>query len=171
MSDPIIFAQSVGGVAFVCGILAFLQREDLKFRYGMVIFCSIMAVHFFMMDAMVAAVGVSLNAIRAFVSIKTQSRWVMWVCGCSLIAMMVPHVRTPIEILPIIGSVAGTWALFSLKGIKMRSVILFNSCCWFMHNVWLGSIGGSLVEGAFIVTNLMTIYKLRCNTGAESSAY
>ncbi|POF54371.1 YgjV family protein, partial [Vibrio vulnificus] len=32
--------------------------------------------------------------------------------------------------------------------------------CWVSHNLWLGSIGGSLVESTFIVTNLFTIYRL-----------
>ncbi|MDW2019904.1 YgjV family protein, partial [Vibrio sp. 704] len=31
---------------------------------------------------------------------------------------------------------------------------------WVSHNLWLGSIGGSLVESTFIVTNLLTIYRL-----------
>ena len=155
-----IAAQVVGGIAFLCGVLAFLQTDDLRFRYGMVGFCFIMAVHFFMMDAIVAAIGVTINGIRAFVSIKTQSRWVMWIFITLLIAMTLPQLSAPIEALTIIGSAAGTWALFSLQGIKMRSVILFNSCCWFTHNLWLGSIGGSLVEGTFIITNLMTIYRM-----------
>lgn len=155
-----IAAQIVGGVAFLCGVLAFLQKEDLKFRYGMVAFCFIMAIHFIMMEATVAAIGVTINGIRAFVSIKTQSRWVMWVFVVLLVSMTVPQLSSFIEALTIIGSAAGTWALFSLEGIKMRSVILFNSCCWFIHNLWLGSIGGSLVEGTFIVTNLITIIKL-----------
>ncbi|MDW2095467.1 YgjV family protein, partial [Vibrio sp. 1866] len=53
-----------------------------------------------------------------------------------------------------------TWALFSKQGIALRSLILFNSFCWVSHNLWLGSIGGSLVESTFIVTNLLTIYRL-----------
>ncbi|MCL9777249.1 YgjV family protein [Vibrio methylphosphonaticus] len=155
-----IAAQIVGGIAFLCGVLAFLQKEDLRFRYGMVGFCFIMAIHFVMMDATVAAIGVTVNGIRAFVSIKTQSRWVMWVFIVLLIGVTVPQLSAPIEALTIVGSAVGTWALFSLTGIKMRSVILFNSCCWFIHNLWLGSIGGSLVEGTFIITNLMTIYRM-----------
>ncbi|WP_117235573.1 YgjV family protein [Vibrio maerlii] len=166
-----IAAQVVGGIAFLCGVFAFLQKDDLKFRYGMVTFCFIIAVHFFMMDAMVAAIGVTINGVRAFVSIKTQSRWVMWVFISLLIAMTVPQLSAPIEALTIIGSAAGTWALFSLKGIKMRSVILFNSCCWFTHNLWLGSIGGSLVEGTFIITNLMTIYRMyKASESSEQEA-
>ncbi len=160
-------AQVIGGIAFVCGVFAFLQKDDLKFRYGMVTFCFIMALHFFMMDAMVAAIGVTINGIRAFVSIKTQSRWVMWVFISLLIGMTVPQLNTPIEALTIIGSAAGTWALFSLSGIKVRSVILFNSCCWFTHNLWLGSVGGILVEGTFIIANLVTIYRMYRSQEAE----
>lgn len=160
-------AQIIGGIAFVCGVFAFLQKDDLKFRYGMVTFCFIMALHFFMMDAMVAAIGVTINGIRAFVSIKTQSRWVMWVFISLLIVMTVPQLNTPIEALTIIGSAAGTWALFSLRGIKVRSVILFNSCCWFTHNLWLGSVGGILVEGTFIIANLVTIYRMYRSQEAE----
>ncbi len=160
-------AQIIGGIAFVCGVFAFLQKDDLKFRYGMVTFCFIMALHFFMMDAMVAAIGVTINGIRAFVSIKTQSRWVMWVFISLLIVMTVPQLNTPIEALTIIGSAAGTWALFSLSGIKVRSVILFNSCCWFTHNLWLGSVGGILVEGTFIIANLVTIYRMYRSQEAE----
>ncbi|WP_256929519.1 YgjV family protein, partial [Vibrio parahaemolyticus] len=58
------------------------------------------------------------------------------------------------------GSSVATWALFSKQGITLRSLILFNSFCWVSHNLWLGSIGGSLVESTFIVTNLLTIYRL-----------
>ncbi|WP_256929589.1 YgjV family protein, partial [Vibrio parahaemolyticus] len=57
-------------------------------------------------------------------------------------------------------SSVATWALFSKQGITLRSLILFNSFCWVSHNLWLGSIGGSLVESTFIVTNLFTIYRL-----------
>ncbi|XRF81685.1 YgjV family protein [Vibrio mytili] len=165
--DTMLAAQVIGGIAFVCGVFAFLQKDDLKFRYGMVTFCFIMALHFFMMDAMVAAIGVTINGIRAFVSIKTQSRWVMWVFISLLIGMTVPQLNTPIEALTIIGSAAGTWALFSLSGIKVRSVILFNSCCWFTHNLWLGSVGGILVEGTFIIANLVTIYRMYRSQEAE----
>lgn len=155
-----ILAQTIGGIAFLIGVFAFLQKEDLRFRYFMVAFCFVMAIHFAMMGAIVGAIGVTVNGVRAFVSIKTRSKYAMWFFIALLIAMTLPKVTSPIELLPVIGSAVGTWALFYLTGIKMRSVILFNSCCWFTHNLWLGSIGGSLVEGTFIITNLMTIYRM-----------
>lgn len=155
-----ILAQAIGGIAFFIGVLAFLQKEDLHFRYFMVAFCFVMAIHFTMMGAIVGAIGVTVNGIRAFVSTKTRSKYAMWFFIALLIVMTLPKVASPIELLPVIGSAVGTWALFSAQGLKMRTLILFNSSCWFAHNIWIGSIGGSLMEGTFIVTNLVTIYRL-----------
>ncbi|WP_422489333.1 YgjV family protein [Endozoicomonas sp. ALE010] len=56
--------------------------------------------------------------------------------------------------------VIATWALFSTRGIPLRSLILLNSCCWLVHNLLTGSVGGSLIEATFVVTNSITIYKL-----------
>ncbi|RJX71008.1 YgjV family protein [Vibrio sinensis] len=155
-----LLAQVIGGIAFIFGILAFLQKEDIRFRYCMVVFCFTMAFHFIMMGAVVGAIGVTINGFRAFASIKTQSKKAMWFFIFLLAVSTLPYVVSPIEVLPIIGSAIGTWALFSASGIKMRSLILFNSCCWFTHNLWVGSIGGTLVEATFIVANSITIYRL-----------
>ncbi|CAH0528776.1 YgjV family protein [Vibrio hippocampi] len=155
-----LLAQIIGGVAFVCGVIAFLQKQDLRFRIGMVIFCFIMATHFTMMGATVAAIGSLLNGTRALVSIKTQSKWVMTFFILMLLGCTLGRVQHPIELLTIIGSVAATWSMFNLQGIKMRGVIMLNSFCWLTHNLWLGSIGGSLVEATFVVANGITIYKM-----------
>lgn len=155
-----LLAQAIGGIAFLLGIWAFSQKNDLRFRYGMVAFCFIMAIHFMMMGAIIGAIGVTINGIRSFVSIKTQSKTIMWFFILLLFGMTLPKVSTLFELLPIIGSAVGTWALFSVQGIKMRSLILFNSSCWFIYNLWVGSIGGSLIEGTFIVANSIMIYHL-----------
>ncbi|WP_234494244.1 YgjV family protein [Vibrio maritimus] len=155
-----LIAQAIGGIAFIFGVMAFWQKDDIRFRYHMTTFCFIMAIHFVLMGATVAAIGVTLNAIRSFISIKTQSRGVMWCFIAVMWGMTVPNVTSMFEVLTVIGSSVGTWALFSKKGITLRCLILFNSLCWATHNIWLGSIGGSLVETTFIITNLITIYRL-----------
>ena len=77
-----------------------------------------------------------------------------------LLGLTLPNVEQWYEIPTIAGSVIATWALFSVKGIALRSLILVNSCCWLIHNVLAGSIGGSLIEATFIVANSFTIYRL-----------
>ncbi|MFN1549077.1 YgjV family protein [Vibrio natriegens] len=153
-------AQSVGGIAFIIGLAAFLQKNDRRFRIQMVIFCFFMAIHFFLMGALVATIGVIFNGLRSLASIKTQSKKVMWFFILSMWAMTLPNVDSIFELITVFGSSIATWALFTKQGIKLRLFILINSFCWITHNIWLGSIGGSMVEGCFIITNLITIYRL-----------
>ncbi|WDG11229.1 YgjV family protein [Vibrio campbellii] len=153
-------AQSIGGIAFMVGVMAFWQKDDMRFRYQMMAFCFIMGIHFTLMGATVAAIGVIINGIRSFASIKTQSRKVMWFFIALMWLMTLPNITHFFELLTVIGSSVATWALFSKQGITLRSLILFNSFCWVSHNIWLSSIGGSLVESTFIITNLLTIYRL-----------
>jgi hypothetical protein len=84
----------------------------------------------------------------------------MWFFIALMWLMTLPNITHFFELLTVIGSSVATWALFSKQGITLRSLILFNSFCWVSHNIWLGSIGGSLVESTFIITNLLTIYRL-----------
>ena len=65
----------------------------------------------------------------------------------------------PVELLPIIGTVASTWALFRCKGLSVRCVMWCSTACWVTHNLWLGSIGGTLIEGSFLVVNGLNIIR------------
>lgn len=153
-------AQGIGGIAFLVGVMAFWQKDDMRFRYQMVAFCFIMGIHFALLGATVAAIGVVINGMRSFASIKTQSRRVMWFFIALMWLMTLPNITHFFEFMTVFGSSVATWALFSKRGVALRCLILFNSLCWVSHNIWLGSIGGTLVESTFIVTNLMTIYRL-----------
>lgn len=155
-----VVAQSIGGIAFLIGLMAFWQKDDTRFRYQMMAFCFTIGIHFVLMGAMVAAVGAIINGIRGYVSIKTQSRKVMWLFIVLMWAMTLPNVTHFVELMTVIGSSVATWGLFSRQGITLRFLILFNSFCWATHNIWLGSIGGSLVESCFVLINLLTIYRL-----------
>ena len=65
------------------------------------------------------------------------------------------------ELLPIIGTVASTWALFRCKGLTVRCVMWCSTACWVTHNLWLGSIGGTLIEGSFLIVNGLNIIRFR----------
>ena len=63
--------------------------------------------------------------------------------------------------MPIIGTVASTWALFRCKGLTVRCVMWCSTACWVTHNLWLGSIGGTLIEGSFLIVNGLNIIRFR----------
>lgn len=163
LSLEMSFAQIVGCVAFTVGIIAFSQKSDVRFRYILTLFSLLMATHFFMMGATVAGIGAAINATRIYVSLKTQSRKLMWVFIALMWVMTLPLMTHFFELLTVIGSSLATWALFSRQGIALRFFILCNTVCWLIHNFWIGSIGGTLVEGSFLFINLLTMYRLYIN--------
>ena len=157
------FPQVVGCIAFFVGIAAFSQKSDVRFRYILTVFSVLMAVHFFMMGATVAGIGAAINATRIYASLKTQSRKLMWIFITLMWVMTLPLITHFFELLTVMGSSLATWALFSKQGIALRFFILCNTVCWLIHNFWIGSIGGTLVEGSFLFINLMTMYRLYSN--------
>lgn len=54
----------------------------------------------------------------------------------------------------------GTFSIYQLKGIALRFGLLFGSACWLINNIFVGSVGGVLLEVTVIVVNLFTIYRL-----------
>lgn len=65
----------------------------------------------------------------------------------------------PVELLPVIGTIVSTQALFRCKGLTMRCVMWFSTCCWVIHNFWAGSIGGTMIEGSFLLMNGLNIIR------------
>lgn len=41
----------------------------------------------------------------------------------------------------------------------MRCVMWFSTCCWVIHNFWAGSIGGTMIEGSFLLMNGLNIIR------------
>ncbi|USD67836.1 YgjV family protein [Vibrio sp. SCSIO 43136] len=154
-------AQAVGLVAFLIGVSAFFQKDGHKFRLHLMVFQCVLVVHFAMMEAWVAAAGCGISAIRSYVSTKTQSVKVMAFFVAALWLFGLPQMNHGYELLTIIGASVATYGLFCTQGITMRILILFNSCCWLTNNIFIGSIGGTMMEATFIVSNLITIYRLK----------
>ncbi|WP_067582247.1 YgjV family protein [Endozoicomonas ascidiicola] len=153
-------AQIIGVIAFLIGVLAFWQKDDNKFRYQMGIYCLIMTAHFAMIGANVAAMNALINGVRNCISAKIKTQWIMIFFIVLILALSIPRVSVWFELLTVAGSLATTWALFSIQGIPLRLVMLFSSCCWLTHNLFAGSIGGSMIEATFVVSNIVTIYKM-----------
>ncbi|MCG8156515.1 YgjV family protein [Brenneria goodwinii] len=153
------FAQSVGILAFLVGITLFFNRNDQKFKIQLSVYSAVISCHFFLMGANAAGVSAALNAIRTVISLKTHNIAVMFVFIALTLAFGLSGMRHAMELLPIAGTVASTWALFRTTGLTTRCVIWCSTACWVVHNVWLGSIGGSMIEGSFLLMNGFNIVR------------
>lgn len=159
MSTALWFAQGVGVVAFLIGITTFFNRDERRFRLQLALYSAIIGVHFFLMGASAAGMSAELNAVRSVVATRTRNGWVMALFIALTLGLGGWELKHPVEVLPIVGTLASTWALFRCRGLTTRCVMWCSTACWVIHNLWLGSLGGSLIEGSFLVINGYNIFR------------
>ncbi|MEI7341623.1 YgjV family protein [Pectobacterium brasiliense] len=152
-------AQSVGVLAFLVGITMFFNRNDQKFKIQLSAYSAVIGLHFFLMGANAAGASALLNSARTLISLKTHNILVMFVFISLTLLFGLSGMNHEMELLPIAGTVASTWALFRTSGLTTRCVMWCSTACWVAHNIWLGSIGGSLIEGSFLLMNGFNIIR------------
>lgn len=156
-----IFAQILGLIGFGLGILCFYQKNDRRLKIVMVIMSLNNAVHFALLGAPTASLGATLSMLRAGLSMYTSSLWAALVFIAITLATGIGLSDRLVDMLPIVATCTGTYALFCLQGIRMRIAFLFGALCWLANNIIVGSIGGTLLELTLLAVNLNTIYRLR----------
>jgi hypothetical protein len=165
--DPM--AQTIGFVALILGVSAFLHRDDQKLRYYLTAFTFLMAIHFFMLGLWTAAIMVLLGTTLNYVSSLTSNVWVMLIFLLMAWLMAIPNSSEWVHLLPVIGVTLSTWAVFKEKGLRMRLLMSMGTVCWFSHNYLVGSIGGLIIEGIFLIVNGRIMFKLLKDQQSQKS--
>ena len=62
--------------------------------------------------------------------------------------------------LPVTASCLATVAVFTLKGVPMRLVLLVCTLLWLVNNLLSGSVGGTVLEAIIAVVNLTTVCRM-----------
>lgn len=152
-------AQGIGVLAFLIGITTFFNRDERRFKLQLSVYSAIIGVHFFLMGSAPAGASAMLNAVRTVISMRTRSMWVMTLFIVLTLGIGLAKMDHAMQLLPVLGTVASTWALFRCKGLTTRCVMWCSTACWVAHNFWLGSIGGTLIEGSFLLINGLNIIR------------
>ena len=155
-----LFAQLLGLLSFVLGVLCFYQINDHRLKVMMVIMNINHALHFALLGAMTACLSAALSALRTGLSVKYSSSALGYVFILLAISGGAFIYESWQDVLPIFGTCIGTYALFNLEAIKLRLAFLVGAMCWLANNIIVGSIGGILLEATLIAVNLTTIYRL-----------
>ncbi|WP_034944684.1 YgjV family protein [Erwinia oleae] len=153
------YAQAVGVLAFFVGITMFFNRSDRRFKRQLAAYSAIIGTHFLLMGAAPAGMSALLNALRTLVSLRTRSQWVMVIFIALTLVLGLSEAKHLTELLPVGATVVSTWALFRTRGLTTRCVMWCSTCCWVIHNIWLGSIGGTLIESSFLLMNGFNIIR------------
>ncbi|MFM2481048.1 YgjV family protein [Celerinatantimonas sp. YJH-8] len=154
------WGQLFGFISFALGIASFCQTNDKKLKLLMVILNISNTIHYALFGAVTSLISSILSTCRTSLSVKTQSAYAAW--GFILIGIVLGIYCSHrwLDMLPILGMSIGTYALFRLQGIAMRTAFLIGSSCWLANNIVVGSMGGTLLELMMISINLVTMFRI-----------
>ena len=162
-------AQVVGYIALALGITAFLQKSDDRLKLFNATQGLVYALHFVLLGNLPASTSALLSSLRSFLALRYRS----WLLGAAIIGANVGlgavFVRHTAGWLPVVGSSIATIAIFTMRGVPFRSVLLASTLLWLANNILTGSIGGTLLELANAAVNISTIIRMvRSSPGTRS---
>jgi hypothetical protein len=151
-------AQCVGYVAFVLGVSSFLQRDDRRFKQFMAAECLAYIIHFALLGNPTAVASSTMSLLRSLLALRTRSVWVAAAVIAANLALGLSLAHKASDWLPLCASCLGTFALFLLRGVPMRLVMLGGTGLWIANNLIAGSIGGSALEIVIACVNIRTTW-------------
>ena len=144
LSSP---AQVAGYVALVLGVTGFLQHDDRRLKLFVSLECFVYVVHFALLGRPPAASSALVSGVRTLLSVRFRSAWLAAASVAVNVALAVALATRGAGGIPVVGSSLGAIAVFTMRGIPMRLVLLSSTSLWLANNVLAGSVGGS--PGAF----------------------
>jgi hypothetical protein len=170
-----IAAQIVGLVGIVCSLLSFQQKERKHVMLFQMTASALFCIQLFMVGAITGGCVDSISFVRTAVFSQNDKKWAsspIWL-GVFIVAMIVTGILTWQDgwsILPIIGSILSTIALWMKKSSHIRVISLFVGPCWLVYNLIHGAYTGALNE-VLAMTSIvigMVRHDIKRNPKAES---
>ncbi|MDA9558091.1 YgjV family protein [Vibrio sp.] len=169
--DVILIGQTLGFVSFALGVYSMAQKNDSRMKHSLIAFYIIHSMHFILLGNDTSAFSSGLSSIRNYLALRFgKTRWLCLLCITTLIIIGLYLATSYYNLLAIIGSSIGTYALFSWDGIKLRLGFMMGASLWLINNVITGSIGGSLLEASLIIMNIITIVRLNNDNNRDHTA-
>ena len=154
--------QGVSLVALALCVAGFASRRDDRL-FVLLLFANVaFAAQFALFQSWVAA-GISALIVLRIALVRRYPGSVAVMAGV-LVATLAVALLTwsgPSDVPALLAGLLGTWGMFMLRGVAMRGVLAAAAFCWVISNLLAGSIGGTLAETLILVTNLITIWRLR----------
>jgi len=152
-----LLSQLFGAASFAYGIYGFLHPADRNFRTAFAISSVLMAAHYALLGAWVGVAICFVAAGRYWVANKTRSTW--WMTFFMALGMACGYFTYlgPQSALPVLANILATYAVFQLRGVPLRAVMLAVSACWITYNVTHGSLVGITQEAFYSALNIYTI--------------
>jgi hypothetical protein len=153
-------AQIVGYLALILGVTSFLQKSDQRLKFFNAVQSLVYALHFVLLGHLPACASSLVSSTRSFLALRYRSMWLGAAMIAANLALGVAFATNWAGWLPVIGSCIATYAIFSMRGIPFRLVLLASTLCWLANDIVTGSIGGTVLEVANATINIATMVRI-----------
>lgn len=159
MMSLFMWSQLVVSLALLLDLLSFQLRRRGGILACLALSCALNGGHFALLGQWSAASLLWLASLRFLVSMRVVRRDLMWgFMGLACALVMITY-REPLALLGLLASLLQTWAAFCPDDRLLRRWMLLGTLCWLVNNLLMGSPMAALMEGLFLVSNLIGYYR------------
>ncbi len=147
-----IIIQGIGYIALLSAILSFQKNKRSKMLLYLIIANILFTLHFSLLHAWTGVAMNVLGALRAILFYQKDTKvwaqhtvWMYVFMGAFILAGLVTWTNYS-SLLPIIGGVTDTFALWKSSAKSIRFFMLIPRPCWFSYDFLVGSYAGMTTE-------------------------
>ena len=146
-----IAAQIVGAFGILFSLLSFQFAKRKYILLSQMTASLLFSLQLFMVGAITGGCLDMISFVRSLIFLNNQKKWAssrLWLVGFILV-MIVTGILTwenAWSILPIIGSILSTVALWMKEGKHIRMLSLLVGPCWLVYNIINGAYTGAFNE-------------------------
>ena len=170
-----LVAQIIGVFAMLFNIWSYQQKSQKYIIALQLVGSALFTVHFFMLNAYMGALLNAVGIVRAIVFLhkgKLKSDHVLWLLGFILVYVLsyiltfsvlgkeFTAINALVEVLPVIGMTATTFAFRSKTAKTTRLLGLVSSPSWLMYNIVSLSIGAICCEVFSLISIMVGFIRL-----------
>lgn len=159
-------AQCAGYLTFVLGVTAFLQRSDRRLKLLSGLQALVYAAHYALLGNPAASASAVVSGGRSLLAIRYRSPWLAALVIAVNLGLAAAVSRPGAGWFAVAGSCCTTVAVFTLRGVAMRLLILVSTALWLTNAVLSRSIGGTVLEVTIAAASVFTIVRM-VRAGAE----
>lgn len=152
--------QVIGYAAYFMALYAGLQKDDNRLFLGFSVSSFGFSIHHFMLGNMTAAASCFIIGLRMYLNRTYKGAVIAY--PFAVIALVIGYLtyQNPYSLLPTAAVLVATFGAAFCKGIALR--FIFVTCCtfWLIHDIAMGSFGGTAQDITNIIIHLSTSYRL-----------
>jgi hypothetical protein len=170
-----IVTQGIGCLALLFAILSFQNNKRGKILFYLIIANTLFLLHFGLLDAWAGVAVNILGALRAILFYQKDTKvwaqhpiWMYVFMAAFIVAGLVTWTNYT-SLLPMVGGVADTFALWKRSARSIRFCSLFPRPFWFSYDLLVGSYAGMATEVFVLSSVLMGILRFDILKSAKAA--